>query len=121
MKIDFLTPDAAVLEELGRRLSRHRLNRNQSQAEVAREAGVSLRTLVRMEQGQPSTLINLIRVLRALDLLDNVEALVPAQGPSPLQMLGLEGRERRRASGADAADEEPTEPWHWGDDQEDES
>ena len=43
--------DGAVLEELGRRLEAIRLGRNQTQAQLARQAGVSKRTIERLESG----------------------------------------------------------------------
>lgn len=121
MEFGTMTTDEGVLNELGRRVARHRLARNLSQADLAREAGVSRRTIVRMEAGEPSTLINLIRILRALGLLENFETLVPEPGPSPLQQLKLQGRQRRRASSSAAPPDEPDRPWNWGDDPEDDS
>lgn len=58
--------DAAVLAELGERLARLRLQRNLTQAQLAREAGVSKRTLIRLERGESSQVTNLIRVVRSL-------------------------------------------------------
>ena len=91
--------EQAVLEELGRRLQAQRLNANLSQAEVARKAGVSRRGLQNLESGRVCTLSLLIRVLRALGKLQQLEALIPETGPSPIQLAKLKGRERQRASG----------------------
>ena len=44
-------PVAEWIAELGNRISRHRLNQDLSQAELARQAGISLRTVARMEAG----------------------------------------------------------------------
>lgn len=108
--------DGAALAELGERLTRLRLNRNATQGALAEEAGVSLRTLQRLEDGQPTQLVNLVRVLRALDLLENMEALVPAPAASPLQQVARRGKERQRASSRrDATD--PPKPWSWGDEE----
>ena len=51
MKITPLLTDAAVLAEIGSRVERVRLERNVAQAELAREAGISRRTLVRARAG----------------------------------------------------------------------
>ena len=91
--------EQAVLEELGRRLQAQRLNSNLSQAEVARKAGVSRRALQNLESGRVCTLSLLIRVLRALGKLHQLEELLPETGPSPIQLAKLKGRERQRASG----------------------
>jgi serine/threonine-protein kinase HipA len=62
-----------VLAELGQRLQAHRLNANLSQAEVAQKAGVSRRALQNLESGRVCTLSLLIRVLRALGKLHQLE------------------------------------------------
>jgi transcriptional regulator with XRE-family HTH domain len=111
--------DEAVLAELGQRLAQQRLLRNWQQHELANEAGLSLRTLSRIEAGEPSQTINLLRVLRALGLLDNLEALVPPPLPSPMQQLQLQGRQRKRASRRSRQAPHTAEPnaaWQWGDD-----
>ncbi|MFM7297038.1 MAG: helix-turn-helix domain-containing protein, partial [Planctomycetota bacterium] len=64
------TGDGAVLRTLGQRLVARRLERNRTQAELAREAGVSLRTVVRLERGESSQVASLVRVLRALELFE---------------------------------------------------
>lgn len=120
MKFENRVSDDSCLQEIGERMARVRLNRNQTQADLAREAGVSLRTVVRLEQGESVQLTNLLRVLRALDLLANLETLVPEPAESPLQQLKRQGRLRRRASsprtsaGSEPAGEESN--WSWGED-----
>lgn len=117
MPLTGTTPDPAALAELGRRLARQRLDRNLSQDDLAREAGVSKRTLHRMEHGHSAQMTNWIRVLRALDLLENLERFLPAPAPSPMQQLKLQGRLRRRATSvAPAQPSGKPKPWTWGDD-----
>lgn len=91
--------EKAVLTELGQRLQTQRLNANLSQAEVAQKAGISRRALQNLESGRVCTLSLLIRVLRTLGKLHQLEALLPETGPSPIQLAKLKGRERQRASG----------------------
>ena len=108
--------DEAVLKELGARLARYRLNRNQTQEAIAEEAGVSKRTIVRIEHGESVQLTSLIRVLRVLQLLQNIEALVPAPAVSPLQQVRMQGKRRQRASSS-PHDAPSPEPWSWGDEE----
>jgi transcriptional regulator with XRE-family HTH domain len=97
MKTDAMS-DTAVLGEIGWRLQVYRLNLNLSQADVAERAGVSRRTLQKLESGQSCTLTLLIRILRALSRLDALDAFLPEPGLSPIQLAKLKGRERQRAS-----------------------
>ncbi|MBS1891255.1 MAG: helix-turn-helix domain-containing protein [Actinobacteria bacterium] len=121
MLIQANTPDDLVLRELGVRLARTRLEKNLSQADLAREAGVSKRTVERLEAGEAVRSNSLIRVLRALGRLEVLDRLIPEPLPSPVERLRLEGRRRRRAGGRRAASEStPNEPWRWGDEPGDE-
>ena len=114
MQITSLLTEGAVLTELGARLERIRLERNVTQAALAREAGISRRTVVRLEQGEGGVgTIALLRVLRVLGLLDRVDQLVPEPLPSPIEQLRLQGRRRQRASGVRRDAEEIG--WTWGD------
>jgi transcriptional regulator with XRE-family HTH domain len=117
MKITETITDQAVLEELGRRLARTRLEHNLTQAQLAHEAGVSKATIERLEAGQTVALPGVLRVLRALGLLDAVDRLVPEPTPSPIERLKLEGKSRRRASGTRTIgrSDGQSEPWSWGD------
>jgi transcriptional regulator with XRE-family HTH domain len=116
MSIDRLGSDRAILEELGKRLRDARLERNLSQTRIAEEAGIARFTLQRMEAGESISLINFIRVLRALDLLDGLDRLLPEAAPSPIDEVERRGERRRRAAPPRAADAEPPrEAWRWGD------
>ena len=111
---DISVPDAVLLE-LGVRLAGRRLDRNLTQTGLAREAGVSPRTIQRLESGQVATrLAGFIRVCRVLGLLDRFEALIPAPRPSPMAQLKLRQGQRRRASTPPAALPPAQKPWHWG-------
>jgi len=102
--------DSALLTELGTRLQRHRLNMNMTQAALAKEAGLSERTINRLEQGHSTTVSNLIRLLRSLGLLENLDALVPEPAISPIQQMKLRGKSRKRAS---SKREKKGEVWSW--------
>ena len=107
--------DEALQEQLGSRLRDLRLNRNESQQELARRAGVGKATLQRLEEGRSGTIVTLLRVLRALDL-DNLDALVPAVERSPLAEARGERQARVRARGR-SAPKRPPGGWRWGDEE----
>lgn len=108
--------DEAILAEMGERLAAARLARNMTQAALARNAGISKRTLERLEAGESAQLTSFLRLLRALDLLEGLDALLPSARPGPIELLEAGGRPRHRATGERAAASETEEPWHWGDD-----
>jgi transcriptional regulator with XRE-family HTH domain len=113
MRFESNLTDQAVLAELGERLTRARLDRNVTQAQLARSAGVSERTLARIEAGESSQAANLVRVLRALGRIESLEAMLPPALPSPIALVDRRGRERRRASGAPATAKPAA--WRWAD------
>ena len=115
VKISTELTDEIVLEELGRRLAGVRLGRNLTQAALAHQAGVSKRTVERLESGAVAIqLTSLLRVCRTLGLLERFENLIPAPTTSPMQQLKQQGRRRKRASGGKATSEK-NKTWTWGD------
>lgn len=111
--------DRAILAELGQRLQHTRLERNLSQAKLAEEAGIGRVTLQRIEDGKPASMVNLIRVLRALDLLEGLDQLVPPPTASPLDELRRQGQQRQRAGSPRRSQRSPgsrpSGSWRWGD------
>ncbi len=108
--------DAAVLAELGRRLTRHRLERNWTQANLAAEAGVGQATVQRAERGDSVQMTSMIKLLRALGLLGALDAAIPESIILPIAQLERERRRiRRRASGRAHRPESREERWAWGD------
>lgn len=114
MKIDSNATDDAVLVELGKRLASLRLERNLTQLQLAREAGISKPTLQRLESGAVATqLSGFLRVCRVLGLVEHFESLIPEAVASPMEQLKRQGAKRRRASGKKAAAAAP-KTWTWG-------
>lgn len=91
--------DKAILAEIGERISRQRLNCNITQNDLAAQAGVARIVVQRVEGGRGCNLENLIRIMRALGILEQLDAVLQAPGLSPLQLARLKGRERLRAAG----------------------
>jgi transcriptional regulator with XRE-family HTH domain len=114
MKIANSLSDEAILSELGLRIANARLERNFTQATLAAEAGVSKRTLERLEAGQVATqLSGFVRVCRVLGLVDRLDALVPEPVASPVAQLKLQGRTRKRASRVTTTTK-AAKTWTWG-------
>lgn len=108
--------DAALLAQLGTGLARHRVQRGLTQLDLATRAGVSLRTVIRLEAGASTQLTNLVRVLRALGLVDNLQQLAPPLPPSPLEQLAVKKKQRQRVRRSARRDRDAGAPgWQWGD------
>ncbi len=87
----------AVAQEIGERLKRARLNKNQTQQDIASRTGLSRRAVAQAESGQV-TLENMITILQYLSLDDQLELFLPKQYISPIQVIKMHGKIRQRAS-----------------------
>ena len=112
MKISRLLADDIILTELGERIACCRLERQLTQANLAEQAGIAKRTVERIEAGASAQMSSMIRVFRVLDLLPNLDRMIPAVGPRPMDLLKRKGKVRQRASPRGRL-EEPGEPWSW--------
>lgn len=111
-KIEFFTASSdAIIDALCKRLDEIRLSRNISQADLAKEAGVSRSTMTRMADGKAISLDSFVRVMIALRLTDHLAALLPDPGIRPIERVQLEGTERQRAR----RKSHKAAQWHWGD------
>ena len=85
--ISHVLPISAELKHLGAQLEAYRLSRNITQTSLAKDAGISRTTLVKLETMGSATMETMLRVLRALDLGDRLFLLVPDVLESPLDPL----------------------------------
>ena len=88
--------NAAILQTLGERLKEYRLRRNLQQAEKARYAGVNISTVSRIEKGQHIMFDSYLRIMRVLEMLDNLDEFIPEPPRSPLLMKKLMGKKKQR-------------------------
>jgi len=70
---------------------------NLDQKSLADRAGVSLNAVKHLESGRGARVNSLIKVLRALERADWLDALAPTVSISPMQILRKGSREPRRA------------------------
>lgn len=118
-KIDFSIATSDQIQfALCQRLEKIRLMRNMTQAKLAEEAGVSRKTIVRLERGEVVFFDTFIRILIALGIQQNLETLLPDPTIRPIDRVKSGGNERRRASPDRPAEER--KPWAWGDGLDDE-
>ena len=97
MKINSENNNSTVLRELGARIKRNRIDMQLSQQDFAAKAGISTRTLSAAENGEDIRLSSLLRILRTLNCLENLDLLLPELAFDPESYRTL-GRERKRIS-----------------------
>jgi len=115
MAISRSLSDEAVLAEIGARIARHRLAQQLTQTSLAEQAGISKRTLERIEAGASVQMSSMIRVLRAIGLLPKLNLMIPEPGTSPIDLLQRKGRQRQRAAAPRHGTASDT-TWTWDDD-----
>lgn len=79
------------LEVLGSHIAQLRLSRQLKQTELAYEAGVSHRTLQRLEAGEAVRSDGLLRIIRCLGRLDEVLGALDTAAFSPYELLSGSG------------------------------
>lgn len=103
--------DLAILKELGQNIRNMRLNQNQSQQQLADNAGVDRITIGKLENGKPVNMITLVQVLRALQRLDALSPLLNEPQISPAIFREAQVHYRRRASKPRKSNHTPPSEW----------
>jgi transcriptional regulator with XRE-family HTH domain len=106
MKIEPLTPNDAILDELGQRLARVRKQQGRSQEQLASDAGLGVATLRRIESGQDSQLESWLKLLKALHMTAAIDQLLPEHYASPMAEAQAAKKRARSDAGGGIA---------WGD------
>ncbi len=99
MKIDKFTSEPYILRELAERIARIRKAQGFSQTELAREAGIGVATLRRIEGGQDCHIETWIKLLKALNMASTIDALLPETFNSPMaETLAKKSRKHRKST-----------------------
>lgn len=91
--------DKAIVQRICLQLRQLRLDQNITQEELANRSGLGRATISRIEKGKAVSLLTLIQVLRALNHLNLLDAFQNVSPEiSPLQLLKEQKAPRYRAS-----------------------
>lgn len=112
MKINRYTSPEAAKKEIVDRAKQDRILSGITQEKLADMAMVSVRTVKRFEAGEEVSFLNFIRILKALNRIENLDELVPDPEQRPSLHIP-EYKPRKRAS----AKKTPDSGWKWGDEQ----
>ncbi len=90
--------EKSIIISIGEYLKHQRLTQNKTQAQTAIDAGVNRSTVSQIENGEAISLISLIQILRALNLLEVLNGFKVETQISPIELAKLEKKKRQRAS-----------------------
>lgn len=110
MRITGVEKTETILKEIGTRIKQKRISLSITQKDLAREAKLSLRSIVNVENGENISFNHIISILKALRIVDNLELLIPEIKTDPLEVLKL-GSKRQRVTKSKTT----TDDWKWGD------
>ena len=96
----FLT-EQEILEEIGKRLKKIRLQHNLTQKQMGEEVGLSVSTISLIEQGKSTTTESLLRILSRLNRIKDLESVFRVGENLELKLKFEKAKlktERKRAS-----------------------
>jgi transcriptional regulator with XRE-family HTH domain len=89
--------DHAIIKVIGSYLRHQRLSQNRTQAQVAKDAGLTRWTMSQIENGGSVTLATLVQIIRVLDLFHLLDGFTIKQEISPMAYARLHEKSRKRA------------------------
>ena len=104
--------EKAILLELSKRIRDSRLLYPMTQRELADKAMVSVGTVKRFEKGEDISFLNVIKILKAMDLAQGLEQLVIDQEERP----SVKSKNRKINKRVRKKKRDDNIPWVWGDD-----
>ena len=98
MDLKDLETDEALLKELGSRLRHHRINAGLRQDDLAELAVLARSTVSKLERGKAVGVMEFLRYLRAIDLLESLDQVIWDASMSPVKLAKEQdsGRFRQR-------------------------
>ena len=103
--------DRALSKTIGTFVKQHRINQQKSQDQVAQAAGISRSTLSLLERGESVTLSTLIQVLRVLDQLQIMDVFEVKEEISPLAYAKLKKSHKQRVRGKKTEEDKEDLGW----------
>ena len=110
MKINKDLHDKAIAAELSARFKQYRIDASMTRTELAEKSMVSVGTIARFESGSDIGLMNLIKLLKALDLEEKLDLLIPDPQERPSHYVN-NNAPKQRARKRKKTDND----WKWGD------
>ena len=103
---------SAIIDILSSRLKTIRLDMNLTQEELAQISGVSTRSIVNIENSSDIKLSSFIKILKALEIADRLELVLPDERKRPSYYLESNKHKQRSRKSSEIS---KNEPFRWGD------
>ena len=103
--------DGALMRMIGGFIKQNRLNQNKTQQEVAEAAGINRATLSQIENGSSGTMVSLIQILRVLNQLHLLQQFQATPLISPLELARLEQMKRQRSRSKNKGTDQKESDW----------
>jgi len=114
MRISEFDSEQVIRKELGNRIKRYRISLNITQNQLSEQCGISMSTLMRIEDGDDTKMSNVLKILSAFSLAENINLLIP---DNELDYKALfEGKPARQRASSKAK-KKKTE-WKWAEEDE---
>ncbi len=98
----YMLADAEIIRKIAARIKQMRLKQNISQLNLAQSAGLSLSSIIRVEDGNIKSFDTLLRILRTLGELEVFNTLIEEEPMSPNEYFKVvnaaKNTKRKRAS-----------------------
>jgi predicted transcriptional regulator len=109
--------NASLLEIIGLSMKGKRLSREISQAELAKNSGVSLASIARLETGKGNiSLSNLLLIMKALEMADELKIIFKDLEFSPSLLAKASTKKtRERVRKSYKEKKSKSSSWKWGD------
>lgn len=112
MRIVNNSDEKSIIVEFGNRIQQYRISSKITQAELAEQCGISLKTIARIENGEDLKLSNLIKIMNVFGIIENLDILIPE--PRPDYKAIFEEKSIRKRVRTNKKDNN----WIWGEDEE---
>lgn len=106
MKLSMFDNITVILEEYGKRIREYRIKMSMTQEDLSNQSGVSLRTISNVENGKSITMDNFLRILKALNLEDSINLIIP---DTTEIITSINDGDRKRFKMSEKKE------WKWGD------
>lgn len=107
--------DAEIIKRISERLKELRLKQNISRQDVSASSGVSMSSIVRMEDGEIKSFESFLRMLRTLGKIDVLLPLLEEEEISPNEYFKLvhsaKNKQRKRASKSITKNQQEESEW----------